>query len=287
MDNKLNIQTWNPKSVPITPQGLYVGMPNEVYHDSEGVSKSSLDLIHRSPAHYYHRSPYVPSRAMEIGTAIHTAILEPDAYETDYVLLDVDARTASEYKQAVKAVGSGRVLVKKEWQHVEGVATAVAMDPHAGPLFEGEGHNELSVIVENEHGITLRCRFDRLLKRGDRWLAVDLKKTRDARPDKFSRSVTDYRYHVQVAWYSRVAALAGIDLAGFVFVAVEDAPPHGVRVYVIDDESVEIGRREAMEDLRVYTECVRSGHWPVYDTGPQLIGITPWAMRQAMEQEDE
>ena len=61
-------------------------LSNRDYHAHPAISKSGLDLISRSPAHYRYRAPKEPSRAMEIGTAIHTALLEPDRYAAEYVI---------------------------------------------------------------------------------------------------------------------------------------------------------------------------------------------------------
>ena len=35
--------------------GIYIGLANEQYHAAEGISKSGLDLIARSPYLYRHR----------------------------------------------------------------------------------------------------------------------------------------------------------------------------------------------------------------------------------------
>ena len=64
--------------------GIYYGMSNADYHASEGISKSGLDLIASSPAHYYARKldPKRPPEAEQTiaqqnGEIAHCAILEP------------------------------------------------------------------------------------------------------------------------------------------------------------------------------------------------------------------
>ena len=59
---------------------LVTGMSNEAYHAYDGISKSGLDLIARSPAHYAYRTASEPTRAMVIGSATHAAILEPEVF---------------------------------------------------------------------------------------------------------------------------------------------------------------------------------------------------------------
>ena len=70
--------------------GFYEDMPNETYHASEGVSKSGLDLMDRSPAHYKNPKLRKSTRNMEIGTAIHAGILEPERFDKEYVIVDSD-----------------------------------------------------------------------------------------------------------------------------------------------------------------------------------------------------
>ena len=166
-------------------------LSNEAYHASSAISKSGLDLIARSPAHYAYRSPSAPSRAMEMGTAIHTALLEPDRYATEYVTVDCEDRRASAYKEAVKVHGSERVLTRAESDKIGGMSASVQGNPHAQSLLKHDfAATEVSILtVDPETGVNVKCRFDLLA--GNK--ALDLKKTQDARPDAFAKSVANYR----------------------------------------------------------------------------------------------
>ena len=57
---------------------LIRNMPASEYHSTRRVSKSGLDKIARSPAHYVAaiKSPSAPSKSMRIGTAVHSLVLE-------------------------------------------------------------------------------------------------------------------------------------------------------------------------------------------------------------------
>jgi len=60
-------------------------LTNEEYHAGEGLSSSALKVILRSAAHY--NCPRVDrpkSKALTLGTAVHTAVLEPDEYVRNY-----------------------------------------------------------------------------------------------------------------------------------------------------------------------------------------------------------
>lgn len=70
--------------------GVYDGIPNAEYHSGPGISKSGLDLIHRSPLHYHAvvtaENDRVPTPAQELGTAAHALILEPEVFTATYCL---------------------------------------------------------------------------------------------------------------------------------------------------------------------------------------------------------
>ena len=57
-------------------------MTNEDYRKAKGISKTGLDLIAKSPAHYKgHFSEH--SKSFDIGRAFQDIILTPDAYKTE------------------------------------------------------------------------------------------------------------------------------------------------------------------------------------------------------------
>lgn len=276
----MNIIPYSDLTTELARKGcLVTGMPNEEYHAYDGISKSGLDLIDRSPAHYFFAARREPSRAMEIGTAIHTALLEPDRFSEEYVLLrNVKDRRASEYKAAVKVHGSERVLVSHEADSVAGMQESVMSQPDAKhALSHGFGYKEVSAFIEDpETGVLLRCRYDSL--RMDDHKSTDLKKTRNASPEDFAKSILNYRYHVQDAMYSHIYELLTGEPLDFRFLAVEDQPPHCAMVYTLDEESKAIGFEQYRENLRTYADCLNAGEWPGYADPVQTIGLPAWAI---------
>lgn len=272
----------------IVPPMLVLNMPNEVYHSHHGsVSKSGLDLIARSPAHFRYQSPREATRGMEIGTAIHTALLEPERFSFDYVLLkDVDDRRASAYKEACKAHPSSNVLTSPESDHVSGMQEAVYSHDQARAALTQEGCTEASLFVNDpKTGVMVRVRFDLLTESGE---AYDLKKCQDARPIMFSRSIFNYGYNVQSAFYQDAYEWAtGKPLKCFKIIAVEERLPHAVMVYRLDDTAIAEGRRVYREALNLYAQCLETGHWPAYEcSDDELIGLPEWVVRN-MEYEME
>lgn len=254
-------------------------MPEQAYHNYPlGVSKSQLDKLDRSPAHLMFSSPTQPTRAMEIGSAIHCAILEPERFERDYLVVKgINDRRKTEFKEALKHHDSSLVLTQNEGEKVEGMQSAIQANNQAMEILKAKGMTEVSAFVEcPETGVQLRCRFDYLAHSG---IALDLKKTQDVRYDKFQRSIANYRYHVQDAFYSYVYKLiTGLDLDRFVFLAVEEEQPHANKLYELDTEAKQVGHRAMMDNLKTYAECNESDDWSGVVHESELISLPMWAL---------
>lgn len=254
---------------------LVTGMPNDAYHSGPGISKSGLDLIARSPAHYAYRTASEPTRAMVIGSATHAAILEPAEFDKQYMLLrDVTDRRSSVYKQAAEQFGADNVLTGTEADAVIGMRESVRLNSSAVELLDASGHVEIAAFATDPvTGVLVKCKFDKLL---NDLRSVDLKTTQDLRD--FAKSVANYRYHVQQAYYSDVFAWAtGLQLESFDFLAVEKDAPNASRIFRLDTPSVDYGRKLYRQALDLYAECLHRNDWPMPDGGLEYITLPNWA----------
>lgn len=259
----------------IEPPCAVVGMPNDTYHAHPAISKSGLDLVNRSLAHFQYSAKREGTRAMEIGSAIHCAILEPQRFADEYVLLrEVKDRRASEYKQAAKVHGGEFVLTDKEADNVAGMQESVRSQ-YGVP----DGHAEVSFFaVCPATGVPVKCRFDLLTDDGN---AIDLKKTQDSSREGFAKSVYNYRYHVQDAFYRYVYELvAGEQLKSFTFLAVEEQPPHVAMPYDLGQETRQIAEREMVANLERYAEARETNDWPAYERTDEPLELPAWALAQ-------
>lgn len=254
---------------------LVTGMPNDAYHNGPGISKSGLDLIARSPAHYAYRAASEPTRAMVIGSATHAAILEPAEFDKQYMLLrDVTDRRSSVYKQAAEQFGADNVLTGTEADAVIGMRESVRLNSSAVDLLDASGHVEIAAFATDPiTGVLVKCKFDKLLAD---LRSVDLKTTQDLRD--FAKSVANYRYHVQQAYYSDVFAWAtGLQLESFDFLVVEKDAPNASRIFRLDTPSVDYGRKLYRQALDLYAECLQRNDWPMPDGGLEYITLPNWA----------
>lgn len=371
--------------------GVYEGIPNAEYHGGPGISKSGLDLVHRSPMHYNAvvtaANDRTPTPAQEIGTAVHMAILEPEEFAKTYCLSlrrsdvpdAIDDRevlvemvnklnetrlpklsTSGKKDELIEriiaevaprnadvgALASSGELANMKGDELKAIITADNAEREGKLSTSGCRHELANLLRENGVEVTLWSdvleewqrnnserkvlspeAFEQIFAMRDavmnhpaafailhhvKDIIGDLKTTEDASPEGFAKSIANWRYDVQHAYYmdgTRLALEQGkcnppqegkAELSvywtdpvtgvlcrcrpdfwrgypkHFAFIAVEKKPPYAVGVYVLDSEGVEIGRAQYQHDLRVYAECVRSGEWPGYGDKIQTISIPGW-----------
>lgn len=279
----MNIIPYTP-GMEITEPCFVAGMPNEVYHSMPGVSNSGLNKVARSLAHYKRRAAFRSTRPMQIGEAFHAALLEPDRFKKEYMILDkVHVRTASEYNQAGKVYGRDKVLVSHEGNSVLTMLDAVMNNPDAMAIIDKEGYPELSGFAEDpETGIWIRARFDWLTTDGH---ALDVKKTQDARERAFQKAIHSYRYYCQDAMYSHVYELiTGQPLEKYEFLAIEEQPPCANVVYELDSLAKQYGWDEYRAALLKYAEAVEADSWPAYPETRGLIGLPEYLLNDLDDQ---
>lgn len=178
------------------------------------------------------------------------------------------------------------VLSQEQWDQLHSMRDAVMAHPAARALMTGvPGVAEHSVYWrDQETGVICRCRPDFWREDG---IIVDVKTTDDASAEGFARSISNYRYHVQHAYY--MDGINSVQVGGaraFLFLAVEksacvvNGQAKGVAVYSLDADSVAMGRAEYRRDLAVYAECERTDVWPGYGDRIQNIALPAWAMNK-------
>ena len=276
-----------------TDQVAMEQISNEKYHSLTSVSKSHLDEINRSPYHYWaryldpNRVKPEPTKAMIIGSAFHTLVLEEHLFDKEYVIEPVDApkrptavqRSAKKPSaQTLDAIAfwddfdnkaDKKVLLNKDdFERLEIMRDRVYAHPAASTILNLEGKYEQSYQWTDETtGEVCKSRPD--FHTSDNTLLVDLKTTEDASMFGFQKSIHSFRYHVQAAWYLRSLAKA----EQFVFIAVEKKPPYLVAVYTASKDMVEAGNRAADKNLALLAECRKSDKWVGYSEEIQDIDL--------------
>lgn len=266
-----------------------VDLTNEEYHSSPGVSKSHLDVIaEKSPLHYWHkyldpaREPEEPSDALRLGTAIHSAILEPDLFTSDYVVSPAFNMRTKDGKQMFAdfvADNPGREILTPDDMKV---CLAVRDRVHTNPLISGlltGGKSEQSFYAtDRETGELIKCRFDYL--HDDGGMAIDVKSSRDASPRQFAKDAANLRYDIAAPWYLDVMkTLYGEAPRNWVWLVFEKTPPFAAALYFAQPQDIDAARVVARRDFMRIVNCRQANYWPDYSEFIEPLQMPAWAKR--------
>jgi exodeoxyribonuclease VIII len=257
-------------------QHVNLDMPAAQYHAVDALSKSMMSKILKSPAHYRAalNEHQEPTKSMQMGTAIHTAVLEPQLYSQVVAVVppDIDGRT-KEGKQWKEAHKSRIHLTHAEDIDVQGVANSVRRHPFWDIIYL-DHRIEASVFAQDEQtGLALKARPDLWIE--DHTL-VDVKTTDDATPEGFTRTIASFGYHIQAAHYM---AMTGAD--NFIFVAVERKAPYAIGIYKLDAEWLQAGENLRRKAISTLHECRALDSWPAYPTATQTLSCPKWVLNKS------
>lgn len=293
-----------PEEMTKYPQGIYSGVPMDVYHSDccEAPSVSSSDLrtlFSESPAHYWATSPYNPERiaddddekaAFVLGRAAHHLFLGEDDFSTQFIARPHELagkpwqgnRTECRAWMAEQARAGRSVLKPDQIESVRGMAKALSAHPiiNAGIL---NGKIEQSLFWPDKRtGLYFKSRPDAIpTDSGD---MADLKTTRFYGYD-LDREVSRRRYDMQAAlakWGCR--EVLGLELESFSFVFVGIKPPHCVEVLALDKADIELAEKDLRVAMDTFEWCLKTGLW----FGPggtqndaRFVRISDWAKESA------
>lgn len=257
---------------------VHLNMTNEEYHLSPALSASGAKTIAMQSLAHFKYAQRKPSAAFDLGTAVHTLVLEPR--EAHSVWCGPETRRGNAWKERKdEADAAGAILLTEaEYKQASDMANAVRANPAAAELLGGDLVAEASVFARDEvNGVDLRCRPDGWRK--DIAAIVDLKTTVDPSPSGFAKQVVNFGYHIQEAFYRQVMALDGHEVDRFIFVAVGKEAPYPVGVYELDWASLHEGEAAVQYAVEQFARAQKTGVWD-YGYGELMtLQIPPYALK--------
>ena len=285
--------------------GIAHGIDIDVYHSMPGISKTGIDAVNRSPAHYFgwHLDPMRPppkDRSGQLeGTLAHCAVLEPAEFAKRYATVPPNApRRPTEaqwnaknpspesvsamgwWSEFTERTGGKAIITPTQYETAMRQAQSIRSLPEIAEALE-RGKSEVSAMwIDPITGEPCRCRPDWVSDFGARRVVLlDVKTYSDASAAEFARQIARKRYHVQDAFYSDgYASATGVDVMGFIFVAVESEWPFQANAMMLGERSREQGRVAYQRNLATYSSCRKRGLWPGYSEAIQLIELPSYAM---------
>lgn len=250
-------------------------LTREEYDDGAAgwVNWSTLKYILDSPKHYQHqlRSPKEATDAMRLGSAVHTAVFEPEKLDTAYAVWSEGRRAGNDWKAFCEAAEGRAVITQEQYLGAQLVAEAVRAHPVAGRLLK-KGIAEGTLLwTDPETGIKCKARLDWITARH----GVDLKSSNTIDARQFGRSFGAMRSHGQLGFYNLGLVANGLKRSWKV-IAVENAPPFDVAVYTVDDDAVFAGEGLAKEALQLLARCRKGRRWPGRYPKALPLELPPW-----------
>ena len=253
-------------------------MTEQEYRQAEGVNKSTLWNLRKSPAHYKYflENQREDTAAFAFGRAVHAAILTPSAFKKDFVVIPegIDRRTKAgkeEYQAFLDASAGKEILTAADAETVKAIVKAFKKNRDAVQLLKGT-KREKPLFWTDDNGILCKCRID-AYKAG---LIVDLKTAQDAETETFTKEALRYGYDVQAAHY--LDAYQHKESAvrpEWYFIVIEKAEPYAINILRADIGFLDYGfirRQELIEKLKV---CQEEKSYPDY--GINELCLPAWA----------
>ena len=249
-------------------------MTEQEYRQAEGVNKSTLWELRKSPAHYQYilNHPREDTPAFRIGRAIHAAVLTPTAYKRDWAVIpaEIDRRTKAgkeEYALFMEQNAGKEILTADEAETVRSLSKAVRRNQAVSELLKGT-RREKPLFWSNDDGILCKCRVD-AMKDG---IMIDLKTTTDASTDAFVREALRFGYDVQAAHYlDGYQNKIGGKMPKWYFIAVEKAEPYAINIIRAGLDFIDHGIVRRNQLLKTLTECRERKCFPDYGTNEMIM----------------
>ncbi len=262
------------------------------------VTKSRLVHMKKSPLHYIKQDELdrEPSEEMELGTLLHTAILEPASLIGSYVVepenvtikgvtTEINRRVKAhrEYLADFRKSNEGKIVIRPSHLDVlTGMIKAASEHRDLRKLMAMPGESEIAATWEHM-GFKWKGRADRIIDHPVLGRTViELKKTFDASPSGFSRQIYNLGYDVGIAAYMR-----GFEAKSYIFVCVESKAPFPIGIYRADDSMVERAHAYTDKLLGRLRKCINEDHFPGYTSdGEENLLFPGWVAALDNEEPD-
>lgn len=257
----------------------------DVYAKSEGINSSGLKEILRSPAHYYeyryNRVQEKESDALLFGKLFHYAVLEPELFHKNYVVMpkhDMRSKAGKELMEEWEKtyVKLEAIIVPEKFKDkLLQMVDKLLNHSKARKLLE-KGHRETTLFWNDiETGELCKARPDFISEKGH---IIDLKTSKDAREAKFSRDMWEYQYHIQAAHYcSGGRHTQTFDPNVFIFLVIEKEPPFEIGIYPAGTSVLGVGDQWRSKAMEIYSKCRKLNQWPGYNASFRTIELPRWA----------
>jgi hypothetical protein len=245
-----------------------------------GVRFSHLKKLRTSELHYRHavsedESESTPSTSL--GTAAHAAIFEPELFEAEYVVCDLN-RNSNDWKAFKAEHDPEKILKSVEREAALRIAEAVRSNPQAAEILGLPGQSEQVLTwIDPETGIQRKARLDWVTP-PDVGVLADLKTAADIGEMAFGRAAGKFCYHGQAVDYTGgLYVETGAEYRPTLIV-VENKPPFDVGVLDVIGAEFDAGLRLVRDLHDRLAKAMASGSWPGQYPQRSKLNLPSWEL---------
>ena len=250
------------------------------YFAIDAVNWSTLRWMAESPAHYRAKlnmqSRTTP--ALNFGTAVHMACLEPERYPSEVVCYR-QSKTKGEGARknwaAFKKANEGKLILSgEEYDSIEKLMLSVCSHPVAKELLSRGEAEKVLEWRDPGTGVACKAKLD--------WVSddviVDLKTARCNEERRFGSTAARYLYHCQAAFYRHAVRCAlGKDLP-VKLIVVEKEEPYDCSVFDVRGEDMDGAMDHIKQLLGRVLSCRTSGDWPGRSEQELTLMLPSWGI---------
>lgn len=268
--------------------GIRSRVPWDEYTALPALSISRLKEIGRSPQHYAYRLDHPKDTpALRLGTAAHTAVLEPERFERQFAVWSRRSEKTGnlcprngQYWDAFERENAGKTIITAdEFELAAAIQRAVRSHPVASRYLES-GDPEVTLTWFREDGRPCRARIDWLTTVDAQPVLVGLKTSRDCRHMPFGTQAAKLGYHMQWSWYRDGFEIVKRVEPKVVEIVVESDAPHAVAVYSIPNDILLQGRDDYERLLEQLAACESTGAFPGPHDAEEPLTLPTWIYQQ-------
>ena len=249
------------------PPGIYSNteLSNEDYHaDRYYVSSSGLKMLPDRTDEFIARYQMTQkaeskSEALKFGGGLHSAILEPDVFPTEYVIEPVVNKRTNDGKAELKAfyesVGAqGKtVLTPGDMDLIRAMRHTCNQHPIASKALIGASKEQSFFLADSV--INQKVRLDAFKNN----VIMDIKSCESI--NKFHSAAAEFGYNFSEAMYKSVVGEVLNEPVVFLFIAIQKSYPFTVAVFESDDLMKSEGFKKYEKAKESYVELSESGNW--------------------------
>ena len=260
-------------------------MDNAYYHQSPGVSSSTLRRFRQSQLHAM-QEVVEPTTAMQIGSAAHSLIVEGEnAFNKEVAVISGSPYTNANKQLKRDYLDRGMLVITQDKRDMlfqmkdnlieearkfldvdQGEYPGVFVKPYENALYWWEQ----DVLLKLRSDV---IRYPVIQPYSDESIVViDYKTTSDCSVSGFTRSIRRYQYDLQAAFYRRGYQRAGFKVEDFLFVAQETKHPYATKIFKMNDEDMDRGW-EQLEKSLVDFKAVKDGEKPSIYNSPNIVEV--------------